>query len=126
MKTKNLMKSPWTYFAIIMILIGGFYVRQNITGNVIAPGQYSEFAQYLTDQGVIMYGTEWCGHCKNNKKLFGDAFQYVNFIDCDEQRQVCSDAGIRGYPTWEVNGKLYPGEQSLERLAALTNYEGTL
>ena len=70
---KNIFKSTWTYFIIILIIIAGIYTYKNITKEPIGPGQYDEFAQYLTEQGVIMYGTEWCPHCQNNKKLFGNS-----------------------------------------------------
>jgi hypothetical protein len=123
---KNIFKSTWTYIIIVLIIIIGIYAYKNINKEPIGPGQYDEFAQYLTEQGVIMYGTEWCSHCKNNKALFGNSFQYINFVDCDYDRDACIEAGISGYPTWDVNGKNYPGEQSLERLAQLTNYEGEL
>ena len=67
-----------------------------------------------------MYGTNWCSHCQNQKSEFGGSFNYINYVDCDKQRDQCVMAGIKGYPTWEVNGELFPGEQRLERLASLT------
>ncbi len=67
-----------------------------------------------------MYGTEWCSHCKNQKSMFGDYFQYIDYVDCDKNKDECLTAGIRGYPTWVIAGEQYPGEQSLERLAGLT------
>jgi len=82
---------------------------------------YGPIAKCLTEKGAIMYGTEWCSHCKNQKKAFGQSFEFVNFVDCDAQAQLCSDAGIEGYPTWIIDGKLYPGEQSIERLDHLTD-----
>ncbi len=122
----SIFKSPWTYFIIIILIIGAIYGYKNITGRVIEPGQYDEFAQYLTEQGVKMYGTEWCSHCKNQKKLFGESFQYVDYIDCDRNKKACTDAGVRGYPTWNINGQNYPGEQSLQRLAQLSGYSGEI
>ncbi len=122
----SIWKSTWTYFIIILIIIGAIYGYKNITGRVIEPGQYDEFAQYLTEQGVKMYGTEWCSHCKNQKKLFGNSFQYIDYIDCDRNRKVCTDAGVKGYPAWNINGQNYPGEQSLQRLASLTGYSGEI
>ena len=123
---ENIFKSPWTYFIIVLIIIGAIYGYKNISKEPIGPGQYDEFAQYLTEQGAIMYGTEWCPHCKNNKVIFGNSFQYINYIDCDKDRNACRDAGISSYPTWNVNNQNYPGEQSLERLAQLTDYSGEL
>ncbi|MBU0460347.1 MAG: hypothetical protein KKH52_03100 [Nanoarchaeota archaeon] len=80
---------------------------------------YDALAQCLTENEVVMYGTEWCSHCQNQKAAFGKSFQYVNYIDCDQNKDACTDAGVTGYPTWSVKGKNYPGEQPLERLASL-------
>ena len=81
-------------------------------------------ANCLSDNGVTMYGTEWCGHCKNQKALFGDAFNQVDYVDCDAQRQVCLNAGVRGFPTWiDADGNPFPGTQSLERLAEIGECE---
>ena len=107
---------------IITILVSG------CTGDntPAPPGDYDEFAQCLTDKGVKMYGTEWCSHCKNQKALFGNSFQYVDYIDCDQDKDACQQAGVKGYPTWVVDGENYPGEQSFSRLASLSgcNLEG--
>jgi hypothetical protein len=81
------------------------------------PGKFDAFATCLTEKGVIMYGTEWCPHCQNQKKLFGSSFDYINYIDCDRNQQACAEAGITGYPTWFVGGEYYPGEQSFYDLA---------
>jgi glutaredoxin len=67
-----------------------------------------------------MYGTEWCSHCKNQKAAFGSSFEYVYYVDCDKDKDECIKAGVKGYPTWQINGENYPGEQSFERLAFLT------
>ena len=85
------------------------------------PGKYDSLAQCLTEKGAIMYGTEWCSHCKNQKQAFESSFQYVNYIDCDFNSEECLRNGIKGYPTWTINGEKYPGEQQLFKLASLTN-----
>jgi len=81
---------------------------------------YDNFAQCLTDEGAVMYGTEWCSHCQNQKKAFRDSFKYIDFVDCDKQKSVCGEAGIEGYPTWKINGQNYPGEKELDALASLS------
>ena len=30
----------------------------------------------------------------------------------------------KGYPTWEINGELYPGEKSLDELGELSGFKG--
>jgi len=88
-------------------------------------GKYDTFAKALTEKDVKMYGTEWCSHCKNQKELFGTSFQYINYIDCDKESYVCDAAGVKGFPTWKINGELYPGEQSMVELSELSGVELT-
>ena len=78
------------------------------------------FAKCLRDKGATMYGAEWCGHCKNQKEMFGESFKYVNYVECPENQQVCTENGITGYPTWIINGIPYTGAQSFEKLSSLT------
>ena len=85
------------------------------------PGEYDTFAQCLTEKGATMYGTEWCGHCKDQKADFGSSFQYVNFVDCDKQKSLCVTEGVKGYPTWIINGELYSGRQNMFKLSQLTD-----
>ena len=84
----------------------------------------AKLAACLTEKGVTMYGTEWCGHCKDQKALFGDDFADVNYVDCDAQKPACVAAGVRGFPTWKDSaGNAYPGTQSLARLAEVSGCE---
>ncbi len=83
-------------------------------------GANAVLAQCLTDNGLKMYGTEWCSHCKEQKSRFGADFAKVTYIDCDAQKQVCMDNGIQGYPTRKDKaGNFFPGVQSLEKLAEI-------
>ena len=91
-----------------------------ISGCSKGPGKYDTFAQCLTEKGATMYGTEWCPHCKNQKASFGNSFQYVDYVDCDRNKAKCLAAGVRGYPTWIIDGEKYPGEQQLYKLSSLT------
>lgn len=87
-------------------------------------------AQHLADTGAIFYGAWWCPHCHDQKQLFGEeAAQTISYIECstpDGQSQTpeCQEAGITGYPTWEINGERLSGTQTLAELAQLTGYEG--
>ena len=85
------------------------------------PGKYDAFAQCLTEKGVVMYGTEWCPHCKEQKKQFGKSFEYVNYVDCDAYDEVCASEGITGYPTWKIGIAAYPGTQTLQKLSLLSD-----
>jgi parvulin-like peptidyl-prolyl isomerase len=85
-----------------------------------------DFAKCITASNATFYGASWCTHCNNQKDMFGSSLQYVNYVECavegqpNVQTKACTDAGISGYPTWIINGKSYPGEQTLANLAKLT------
>jgi hypothetical protein len=81
---------------------------------------YSDFAKCLTDKGAVMYGTYWCSHCKAQKAEFGDAFQFVNYVECTVDTDKCTEDKINGFPTWIINNTHYEGKQDLSELANLT------
>lgn len=79
-----------------------------------------DFAQCLTNKNAVLYGTEWCPHCTRQKELFENSVKYINFVDCDVNRNICMEKGITGYPTWIINEKKYLGTQQLSTLAEIT------
>lgn len=81
---------------------------------------YDAFAQCLTEKGAVMYGAYWCGHCKEQKDMFGESFQYINYVECTEKEQTCDDSGITGYPTWIIDEEVHTGVQPLHKLAGLS------
>ncbi len=87
-------------------------------GTTTANAAVETFAKCLAAKNVVMYGAEWCPHCKNQKQLFGTAFKYVPYVECPENTQKCIAAGIEGYPTWITpDGTKLVGEQSFQQLS---------
>lgn len=89
-------------------------------------------ARHLRDVGATMYGAYWCPHCSDQKQMFGQqAAALINYVECapdgqNSQTALCqSKAEVTGFPTWEINGQFYPGTQSLQQLADITNYHGS-
>lgn len=86
-------------------------------------------AKTLKELDAKMYGAHWCSHCYDQKQTLGkQVFDkqtgLVEYIECSKdgvnaRTKVCKAKEIPGYPTWEINGKLYPGEQNLEELEEL-------
>ena len=66
-----------------------------------------------------MYGAYWCPHCADQKEMFESSFQYIPYVECGmpgsrDEAQVCIDAGIKHFPTWEfADGERREGAQSL-------------
>jgi len=84
-----------------------------------------ELAKELTEQGWVMYGAEWCGFCRKQKAEFGDAFKYINYVDCGSPQNpnpACIKAGIGPIPCWiSPNGTHYTGYRNLNQLAELAS-----
>jgi uncharacterized membrane protein/glutaredoxin len=96
---------------------------------IATPGSIA-LAEHLTKIGAKMYGAYWCPHCHEQKDLFGkEGAAKVPYIECADDGQnpqpdLCRKAGIKGFPTWELNGKQYSGIQKLDELAKLSGYSG--
>lgn len=76
------------------------------------------FAKCLKEKGVVMYGAYWCSHCQRQKKLFGDSFKYVTYVECTKDVKKCREKKIEGYPTWIFkNGERIAGEATFEELS---------
>ena len=90
---------------------------------------YSEFAQCLTDEGMVMYGAFWCPHCNDQKAEFGSAVKLINYVECDPkgengQPELCLAMNVESYPTWIRNEvDYYKGFLKLEKLAEITSCE---
>lgn len=107
------------------MLVGIFLVivLAGCTQSSVPPGKYNAFAQCLTEKGVVEYGAFWCQHCAKVKANFGDAFQYVNYVECDPkgtnaQPQLCIEKNIEAYATFIFpDGTRLVGEPSMEELS---------
>ncbi|WP_156119650.1 hypothetical protein [Leptolyngbya sp. KIOST-1] len=86
-----------------------------------------QLAQHLTTTGGVMYGAYWCPHCADQLAMFQASVDRVPYVECaadgnNPQPELCKQRGIRGYPTWEIGGQLYPGVRSLDELANLSGF----
>ena len=87
-------------------------------------------AKHLNKIGAKIYVAYWCPYCHRQTQRFGkEAMRNLTVIECDRravnhQNHLCVAKGISGFPTWEINGKLYPGIRTIDDLARLSNYRG--
>ena len=82
-KTFNLIINTAIYLIIVRTSFANFR-NSNATADAVeqnseqvttinSEGGEVSLAQCLTEKEVIMYGTEWCSHCKNQKAMFGES-----------------------------------------------------
>lgn len=84
-----------------------------------------EFAQCLTNKWAIMYGSKTCPHCLKQKKMFGDSFQYIDYVECTQEAERCgNELEWNSVPAWKfIDGSQVEWRQEFETLATLTNCE---
>ena len=116
-KTSNRNWGRMAVYAALVVTAAGiiYYVNNR------AAHKHDAFARCLSDRGVKMYGAWWCPHCQEEKEKFSASFEYVPYIECGIKgdlhgvAQVCKDAGIHLYPTWQFP----PTGERVERVFTL-------
>ncbi|MGA7292851.1 MAG: hypothetical protein WBW53_16930 [Terriglobales bacterium] len=104
------------YAVLIVIAFGLAYYLGNRTQH-----KHDAFARCLAARGVKMYGAYWCPHCAEQKEEFGASFEYVPYVECGvkgdlrAEAQVCKDADIKHFPTWQFP----PTGERVERVFTL-------
>lgn len=105
---------------VVVIIVAAVIYQSNNSTNVAKP-ELNTFAQCLASKDWTMYGAYWCPHCQDEKRSFGSAFQYVNYVECTEQEALCLEKKVGGYPTWiGPTGEHHEGEQGLQKLSELS------
>jgi hypothetical protein len=111
-------KQNFIFLIVALLIIGVILILPKEK-----PSKYKNldtFAQCLSGEevGATMYGAYWCSHCKNEKAAFGKSFEFVNYVECTENTKLCTDEGVKAYPTWKFkDGRVFSGEMGLENLS---------
>ena len=110
----------WGRTALYAVLIAAAFAAAYYLGHRMQH-KYDGFARCLSDRGVKMYGAYWCPHCAEQKEKFGASFEFAPYIECgvpgdsSAPTQVCKDAGIKHFPTWQFP----PTGERVERVFTL-------
>ena len=120
-------------FAILALPTAVSCSRLNNQNQIIVSSESTkesiEFAKYLKDNGVVKYSAYWCPNCLSQSELFGkQAYEELKVVECardgkNSQTQLCLDKNIQGFPSWEINGKIILGVQTLNELSRLSGYK---
>jgi len=107
----------WLWIILAVLALGwvGLYFGKP------TPSNLDGFAQCLAAKNITMYGAYWCSHCQAQKAIFGEAFRFVNYVECTAEAKKCLDNGVSGYPTWILgDGTRLEGERELAELSRVT------
>lgn len=119
------MRKIFLVFISTIFIIGLAGCTSKLVEGEMTEKNIVELAQCLGDKGVKMYGSVGCGHCQKQKDAFGDAFKYINYVECNPNVNIdtareCQAAGIIGVPSWDFpDGNRKTGKTSLPEIAEL-------
>ena len=112
-KGKHYWASVGLVLLIIAIVVAYYYVsksnREGFEGS--APNLTPAKGEVV----VVLFKTEWCGHCKAIKPEYDAAIKSLNGetnssgktlrfekVDCDENKELSKQYGVSGYPTIKI------------------------
>lgn len=96
--------NKYTYGLLTLLVLGGIVWLIQTPGK---PSKLDAFAKCINDtKTVTFWGAFWCPHCQAQKAIFGKSAKYLPYVECSTldgqaQLQICKDAGIQTYPTWD-------------------------
>jgi hypothetical protein len=93
------------------------------TQEMLTKKDLNSFAECLTDSKVKFYGSDSCTYCNVQKELFGNSFNKISYVNCDEDFEICKENLIMSYPIWDFNGIKQEGVKTLSELSTLSGCE---
>jgi len=98
--------------------------QQTFLEDTVLTDGLADFIGCLEKAEFVVYGANWCGWTKKLIEALGgfDVAKPV-YIECTEEKELCTEEGITGYPTIFIKGEEYQGARTLEDIAAATGCE---
>jgi hypothetical protein len=125
-------------FALTVLLFGcpggSSGDKEKVYGTAVEPSTYFsptspsgstkskavQLAECMTEKGAVVYGSRGCSITVKQLGLFGDGRPYLEYVDCNDHRDLCSKNNIRYYPTWICKRRRMEGSYPLDALAVFT------
>lgn len=121
------------------LVIPAHALRSGVVHKFSSYNEYSESISEGKTVFITAYKASWCGHCKKLAPVWerlAAALEdvpnvVVAEVECPSQKQICNEAGVKGFPTiksvfaGEVK-ELYSGKRELASLEKFARSQGML
>ncbi len=87
--------------------------------------EMSNFVYCLKEEGVVIYGSEWCPFCVQLVESFG-GYPFIDpiYVECTKEEERCQDEmHTSGVPEIQIKGELYTGSRELSVLGEVVGCE---
>jgi len=103
----NRMKREKFYLigSLMVVLLGGiiFYINGQEALRIKKNIAKSELTSCLSSKNIKFYGSSDCLNCKVQKDILGEAFSWIDYIECKKENgiaKICLDNEINTVPVW--------------------------
>lgn len=107
---------------------------------VVEPVDQERVLTRLHKARAVLYGASWCSFTVQQVREVGYTLDpggatisriasdegagathvpKLRYVPCDIKAKACQSAGVKGFPSWKIRGKMYSGFQSVENLDAI-------
>lgn len=118
----------WQFLALLFLVCGQSEALYSKSSGVVdlTSNNFDNRVKDSDGVWIVEFYAPWCGHCKQLAPEYQKAAKAlkgiigVGAIDCDEQKQLCGQFGVQGFPTIKVFGsnKNKPDDYQGERTAS--------
>ena len=120
-KKRTLVYIGIALFVLLLLVIGIQFTSFSILNSDENKNEgISKELAICIGENSVYYSQTGCPACVTQEDMFGDNIKYISKIDCRTDMQKCIDAEIQATPTWIIDGQLYRGVQTIEKLKELT------
>lgn len=90
---------------IFVVILGGiiFYFGGKATLEAKQKEKQENLAYCLLSKNIVLYGDSESLQTEQQKEIFGEAFKYINYVECnklDDWSEECKEKGINDVPAW--------------------------
>lgn len=109
-------KDTWITFLVIAgILVVSLFVLSDRNSYETE----EDFVRCLGNNSTL-YVQDGCSHCETQLDMFGRNRDDLRIVDCFNNQKECINEGVSGTPSWKINGKIYAGVKSINKLKDLS------
>lgn len=113
--------------ALVAIVVLHLYYNSDLL-TPPADQRLTSLVEHLKQTDATFYGASWCVSCQRQKKVFGALAEELPYVECSPHGQtgptaaVCTQMGIRNFPTWIIDGERSVGVLTPEALAEKSGF----
>lgn len=103
------------WIVVLIVVVGAVYYSIARPKSDLNPKEKESLAKCLTEKEIYLFGAFNCPNCGVQKEMFGEAVEFIVYINCDLEPDKC-DINENTYPYWKMDDNILRGPVPLKFL----------